>query len=94
MRIKYCVNQMETMLKRQYPEISLEIYCSRRKKLIHLATEKSMDQYTNYQKFLDDIESLFNRFFVTEFELCKPIKLNNTVKWKFNYIIFRKHCSH
>ena len=53
-----------------------------------------MDQYSNYQKFLDDIESLFNRFFVTEFELCKPIKLNNTVKWKFDCIIFRKHCSH
>ena len=34
-----------------------EICYSRRKKLLHLALEKSIDQYPNYLMFLKDIES-------------------------------------
>ena len=80
MLLKYYINQLDTMLKQKYPEINPEIYCSRRKKLIHLALEKSIDQYSNYLNVLNDIDSFFNRHFVSEFEFCKQIKLNNTVK--------------
>ena len=93
MLINYYINQLETILKQKYPEINPEIYCSRRKKLIHLALEKSIDQYANWLNFLNDIESFFNRHFVSEFEFCKQIRLNNTVKWKFDYVIFRKRSS-
>ena len=48
MRVKYHINRLETILKRKYPEMNPEIYCSRRKKLVHLALDKSIYQYQNY----------------------------------------------
>ena len=80
---------METILKEKYPEMAPEIYHSRRKKLVQLALEKSIDQYPNHLMFLKDIESFFNRNFKNEFELCRPIKIVHTIKWKFDYILFR-----
>ena len=92
MLVKFYINRLETMLKQKYPEIKPEIYYSRRKKLVHLALDKSIDQYRNYTDFLKEIESFFERHFKNEFELCKPIKVVNTIKWKFDYVIFRKRC--
>ena len=93
MEVKYLINRLETILKEKYPEMTPEIYYSRRKKLLHLALEKSIDQYPNYLMFLKDIESFFNRNFKNEFEFCRPIKIVHTIKWKFDYIIFRKQNS-
>ena len=89
MQVKYLINRLETILKEKYPELAPEIYHSRRKKLVHLALEKSIDQYPNYLMFLKDIEAFFNRNFKNEFELCRPIKIVHTIKWKFDYILFR-----
>ena len=91
--LKFYTNRLETILKKKYPEMNPEIYCSRRKKLVHLALEKSVYQYENYLDFLKEIESFFNRHFKNEFDLCKPIKVINTIKWKFDYVIFRKRSS-
>ena len=92
MLVKFYINRLETILKQKYPEINLEIYYSRRKKLVHLALDKSLDQYSNCFDFLDEIESFYERYFKKEFEFTRPIKLVNTIKWKFDYIIFRKRC--
>ena len=92
MLVKFYINCLETMLKQKYSEIKPEIYYSRRKKLVHLALDKSIEQYRNYTDFLKEIESFFERHFKNEFELCKPIKVVNTIKWKFDYVIFRKRC--
>ena len=86
MLVKYHINRLETILKRKY-------YCSRRKKLAHLALDKSIDQYQNYVGFLKEIESFFYRHFKDEFDLCNQIKIVNTIKCKFDYVIFRKHSS-
>ena len=93
MLLKFYINRLETILKEKYPEMNPEIYCSRRKKLVHLALEKSIYQYENYLDFLKEIESFFNRHFKNEFDLCKPIKVINTIKWKFDYVIFGKRSS-
>ena len=90
--VKIYINRLETMLKEKYPEMNPEIYCSRRKKLVHLALDNSIDQYRNYVDFLKEIESFFEKHFKKEFEICKPIKVINTIKWKFDYVIFRKRC--
>ena len=84
MLVKFHINRLETILKQKYPEINPEIYYSRRKKLIHLALDKTIDQYQNYIDFLNEIESFFERHFKSEFEFCKPIKIINTIKWKFD----------
>ena len=92
MLVKFYINRLETILKQKYPEIVQEIYYSRRKKLVHLGLDKSIDQYTNYLDFLNEIESFFERHFKNDFEFCKPIKIVHSIKWKFDYVIFRKRC--
>ena len=93
MQVKYLINCLETTLKEKYPEMTPEIYYLHWKKLVHLALGKLIDQYPNYLMFLKDIESFFNRKFKNEFEFCRLIKIVNTIKWKFDYIIFRKRNS-
>ena len=93
MQVKYYINHLETKLKQTYPEMKAEFCHSRRKKLVHLALNKSIEGYLNYQDFLKEIETFFERYFKKDFEFCKPIRIIHTIKWKFDYVIFRKRTS-
>ena len=93
MQVKYYINRLESILKQKYPKMNAEIYYSRRKKLVHLALDKSIEQFRNYNDFLNEIEEFFEIYFKKEFEFCKPIRIIHTIKWKFDYVIFRKRTS-
>ena len=56
MQVKYYINCLETKLKQTYPQMNAEFYYSRRKKLVHLALNKSIEEYPNYKDFLKEIE--------------------------------------
>ena len=91
MGIKTFIIKLEAFLKEKYPFIDASFYCSRRKKIAHLGLKKALQDYRDYMKFIKDIR-LF--FFLTvyrnnKFEYVNPY-LNNSVKWKFDYVIFRK----
>ena len=43
MQVKFYINRLESILKQKYPEMNAEIYYSRRKKLVHLALDKSIN---------------------------------------------------
>ena len=62
MQVKYYINRLETKLKQTYPQMKAEFYYSRRKKFVHLALNKSIEEYLNYQGFLKEIETFFERF--------------------------------
>ena len=55
MHIKFYNNRLESILKQKYPEIPTEIYYSRRRKLVHLALDKSIEQYQNYNDLLKNV---------------------------------------
>ena len=93
MQIKFYINRLESTLKRKYPEIPIEIYYSRRRKLDHLALDKSIEQYQAYNDLLKEIERFYERYFRKDFEFCKPIRIIHTIKWKFDYVIFKKRNS-
>ena len=84
MQVKYYINRLESILKQKYPKMNAEIYYSRRKKLVHLVLDKSIEQFRNYNDFLNEIEEFFERYFKKEFKFCKPIKIIHTIKWKFD----------
>ena len=45
-------------------------------------------------KFIKDIElSLLRNMKNSDFELVKPPQLVNSVKWKYDYVVFRKRTS-
>ena len=93
MLVKYNDNSFETILRDKFPEINAELYYSRRKKLVHLAVDRCIYEYKNYRKLLDEIKGFFYKYSRREFTL-DPIRLVPTIKWKFDYVIFRKRASY
>ena len=64
------------------------------KKIVHFGIERSVQQYKDYVKFIKDIElSLLRNMKNSDFELVKPPQLVNSVKWKYDYVVFRKRTS-
>ena len=59
-----------------------------------MGLDKALFSYPEHVNILRDIEELWSRNENREFELAKPHILVKTVRWKFDYIIFRKnYCS-
>ena len=90
MLVKYNLNRLEVILKNKFPEINPELYYSRRKKLIHMALDNCIYEYRCYRQLLDEISQFFERHFRRDFIFYRPIRLVPTIKWKFDYVIFRK----
>ena len=90
MLVKYQLNRLEVILKNKFPEINPELYYSRRKKLVHMAVDRCIYEYRNYKNLLDGIGEFFHRHFRRDFTFYRPIRLVPTIKWKFDYVIFRK----
>ena len=94
MQIRYLINELERVMNEKYPHIDSRFYCSRRKIVVHFGIERSIQQYKDYLKFIEDIELFFLRNLKnSDFELYKPPQLVNSVKWKYDYIVFRKRTS-
>ena len=78
-------------MKKKFPEIPLEeIYYSRRRKYIHFAFEKVIYDFERKNEFFKEIEIFYENNLRKDFILIKPMKLINTIKWKNDYIVFRK----
>ena len=90
MLVKYNLNRLEVILKNKFPEINPELYYSRRKRLIHMALDKCIYEYRRYREQLDEVNEFFQRNFQRDFIFYRPIRLVPTIKWKFDYVIFRK----
>ena len=91
MKVKFLCSKLEIILKEKFPEIPLvEIYFSRRRNYIHCAFEKMTSKFERKKEFLKEIEKFYDQNLKTDFIILKPMRLINTIKWKFDYIVFRK----
>ena len=91
MKVKFLCSKLEYKLKEKFPDIPLtEIYFSRRRKYIHFAFEKTIFDLERKKEFLKEIEEFYEKHLKSNFELIKPMKVINTIKWKFDYLVFRK----
>ena len=91
MKIKFLCAKLEFKLKEKFPEVMLEeIYFSRRRKYIHMAFEKTIFDFKRKREFLEEVETFYDEYLKKDFEMLKPIKIINTIKWKFDYLVFRK----
>ena len=94
MQIRYLINKLERIMNEKHPHIDSKFYRSRRKKIVHFGIERSIQQYEDNLKFIEDIELFFLRNLRnSDFELVKPPQLVNSVKWKYDYVVFRKRTS-
>lgn len=91
MKIKQLCSILELKLKNKFPEIPLEeIYYSKRRKYIHFAFEKIIYDFERKNEFLKEIEKFYEEKLKKDYIIFKPMKLINTIKWKSDYVVFRK----
>ena len=91
MKVKYLWSKVEYKLKEEFPDIPLsEIYFTRRRKHIHFAFEKTIFDLKRKKEFLEEVEKFYEEYLKKDFELLKPMKVIHTIRWKFDYIAFRK----
>ena len=91
MKVKYLCSKLEYILKDKFPEIPIvEVYFSRRRRYIHFAFEIPTSKFERKNEFLREVEKFYNQNLKTDFIMLKPARLINTIKWKFDYVFFRK----
>ena len=91
MKVKNMCISMEKNLKEKFPEIPItEVYYSRRRKHIHFAFEDRLSNYERKKEFLQEVEKFFSEHLKNDFEFLNPMRIIHTIKWKFDYIAFRK----
>ena len=91
MKVKFLCSKLEYKLKEKFPDVMLEeVYFSRRRKYIHFAFEKTIFDFKRKEEFLKEIENFYNEYLKKDFEIIKPMKIIHTIKWKFDYLVFRK----
>ena len=55
-----------------------------------MAFEKTIFDFKRKREFFEEVENFYNEYLAKDFEMLKPIKIINTIKWKFDYLAFRK----
>ena len=91
MKVKFLCSKLEYKLKEKFPDVMLEeVYFSRRRIYIHMAFEKTIYDFERKKEFFKEVENFYNEYLKKDFELIKPMKIINTIKWKFDYLVFRK----
>ena len=91
MKIKFICNKIEVILKEKFPDSRLkEVYYSRRRKHIHFAFDEKPFNFERKDEFQKEVERIFETYLKSDFELINPMKIIHTIKWKFDYIVFRK----
>ena len=91
MKVKFLCSKLEYKLKEKFPDVMLEeVYFSRRRKYIHMAFEKTIYDFERKKEFFKEVENFYNEYLKKDFELMKLMKIINTIKWKFVYLVFRK----
>ena len=89
MHIKRFVNLLSENMKEKFPEIKQEFYVSKKKNYVHMGLDSPLFLYTRHHQVTEE-----HRNFLSD-ELDERFKamfsqLVNTVKWKFDYIVFQK----
>ena len=91
MKVKYLCSKLEYKLKEKFPDIPLtEIYFTRRRKHIHFAFEETIFDLKRKKDFLEEVEKFYEEYLKKDFEMLKAMKVIHTIRWKFDYIAFRK----
>ena len=81
---------LHNSLKKDHPEINVEMYVSRRSKFVHMGLDMALNKIANHEKFISGIEDFWNKKKSDDkFKFVNPYLINCT-KWKLDFIIFEK----
>ena len=78
-------------LKKDYPDVELAFYVSRRSRYVHMGSDTPINKLKNIENILHKIQLLwYEKKTDNKFDYCEPYLIAST-RWKYDYIIFRKN---
>ena len=86
--MKNRVQLLKNYLSKKSPEIDICLYLSRRNNFVHMELDVPIFSMKNYPDLIDEINKFLSKDVGTHFELFHS-QFVLTVKWKFDYIIWR-----
>ena len=91
MFMKTFLIMLQNSLKKDHPDVVVELYVSRRSKFAHMGIDVPLNKISNHEKFIEHIENFWNQKKTdNKFRFVNPYLINCT-KFKFDYIIFEKN---
>ena len=82
---------LKNCLKKDYPDVKVEFYVSRRSKFVHMGLDIPINKIARSDELVKDIEKIWlEKSQDNKFKYVNPYLINST-KWKFDYIIFEKN---
>ena len=89
--MKTFIIMLKNCLKKDYPEVCVEMYVSRRSKFVHMGLDVPLNKINHHEKFIVDIENFWKQKKTDDkFRFVEPYLINCT-KFKFDCIIFEKN---
>ena len=76
-------------MKEKFPEIKIGFYVSKRTNYIHMGIDSPLFSHLRHSQIIDQLQSFTSDELDERFKLMFP-QLLFTIKWKYDYIIFRK----
>ena len=82
---------VDNVLRKDYPDLDLRFYVSRRSRYVHMGSDVPLSRIPNIKDILEKMENLWIMKKTDEkFNYCEPYFIASTM-WKYDYIIFRKN---
>ena len=89
--MKTSVIMLKNSLKKDHPEVCVEMYVLRRSKFVHMGPDVPLSKIHNSELFVRDIENFWNKKKTDDkFKFVEPY-LTNCTRCKYDYIILKKN---
>ena len=92
MLMKKYVRILEKHMNSLYRNLNIRFYISRKQKYVHMGVDQPLFTLKDNDKIIAEIRDFTYDELDERFTFCFP-QLVNTVKWKFDYIIFKKEAT-
>ena len=89
MLINKHVRILEKHMSSLFPNLKINFYVSRRSKYIHMRLDFALFTLKDHDRIISEIKDFVFDELNERFNFCFP-QLVPTVKWKYNYIVFKK----
>ena len=90
--MKKYVRILEKHMNSLYRNLNIRFYVSRKQKYVHMGVDQPLFTLKDNDKIIAEIRDFTYDELDERFTFCFP-QLVNTVKWKFDYIIFKKEAT-
>ena len=89
MLINKHVRILEKHMNSLFPNLKINFYVSKRSKYVHMGLDLPLFSIKDHDRIINEIKEFMFDELDERFKFCFP-QLVLTVKWKYNYTVFKK----